>query len=801
MAEIDALLVRIDATTESLRRQLQQGEARIGQFENNVNGRLAKINRSFDALSAGATRLLAVFGGVQAARGFIDLLDTTNRLQQRLANVTKGSDDLRAVQQRLFDVSQKTGTSLEGSVELYVRLAQATESLNLGQNRLISLSTAVQQALRISGASTQEASAAVVQLGQALGSGRLQGDELRSLGENANRLIKAIVDGLNQVAPQLKATRGNLRDLGKDGLLTSDLIVRALQSQFDTLNREFSRLPDTLEMAWTRLRNQVLQAIGVMDDGSGATERLANAIDQVRQTVADPAFQEGLNAIGTGIGAIAGAAADAVREIGKLANLFSNFDWGDLGNFLLDRTGPGFAAKMLGMRGATGASGQIQDLIRRRAATEALTIHSPGVGAAWSGNPAGFEAMKRQALAEIDAELRARTAKLFQGAGTTAAQATLPNLSVTGTPPSAPGKAGGAKGKDAFDQVTAAVQRLREEQQRQAEQMLGASRTAWEGYNADLADARALYDGGYLSAAEFARVQQHLTEQFAANDDVVRSATEALKAYDDQQKELAQNLAQVIEDTRTPMEAYRARLTELDGLRAFARQSLDGEKLAEALDAIEREARRANPAFQELERFGEQAFDRIGEAMTQMAVQGGNAWQSLGNIAMGVLSELEQELLRLAVINPIKNSLFGSGLPGLGDVFGALFGGGSGGGINGTGLQAGGMASIQFRAAGGPVSAGMPYIVGERGPELFVPRMPGAIAPNGSFGGAANTNVRVELHLHGDGSQTIDRTEQRTRSDGTIQIDAFLSSKVNGLAARGRLDKGLGTRRPLTQMG
>jgi len=74
---------------------------------------------------------------------------------------------------------------------------------------------------------------------------------------------------------------------------------------------------------------------------------------------------------------------------------------------------------------------------------------------------------------------------------------------------------------------------------------------------------------------------------------------------------------------------------------------------------------------------------------------------------------------------------------------GSLFGGGAPGGVTQSGDLAAALNSIDFRAGGGPVRAGMPYIVGERGPELIVPKAAGTVLPNGTQLGAPAPTYQV----------------------------------------------------------
>ena len=97
----------------------------------------------------------------------------------------------------------------------------------------------------------------------------------------------------------------------------------------------------------------------------------------------------------------------------------------------------------------------------------------------------------------------------------------------------------------------------------------------------------------------------------------------------------------------------------------------------------------------DLEGFGDRAFSRIGEAMTQMALEGKDAWESLRNVGKAVLSELYQETFRFAVLNPLKNLLLGQNNPTLDDVFSHIggvisgwFGGGSAAPVDAAGFNA-----------------------------------------------------------------------------------------------------------------
>lgn len=160
--------------------------------------------------------------------------------------------------------------------------------------------------------------------------------------------------------------------------------------------------------------------------------------------------------------------------------------------------------------------------------------------------------------------------------------------------------------------------------------------------------------------------------------------------------------------------------------------------------------------YDELEGIVDQSFDRIGSAITEAFAQGEIAAVDFKNIGRAVVSELMQEFIKLAAINPIKNALFGTALSTLGSVGTSLSAGWTHGygNVSGGGGTFGGTGNgPQFRASGGPVEAGMPYIVGEAGKEVFVPSVSGRILPSvptvsASGGGAAAQPAGDTIHVN-----------------------------------------------------
>lgn len=159
-----------------------------------------------------------------------------------------------------------------------------------------------------------------------------------------------------------------------------------------------------------------------------------------------------------------------------------------------------------------------------------------------------------------------------------------------------------------------------------------------------------------------------------------------------------------------------------------------------------------------------------------MSVQ--DAFRSMAQSISQTLAQLAADLLKSSLLKV------------LGIMAGSLAGGG------GAGINIGGMMFGGLRAAGGPVTAGRGYIVGENGPEFFSPRVSGSIVPNHALGmGGGEPRISVQVNNYA-GAQV----QTRQDADGRLQIDVVKAEIAKDLARGGNMlsaavERGYGLRR------
>lgn len=232
----------------------QQVNARLDSMERGFNSTSKAVEgteRSFSSLTKISVALSAAMSVKQITEYATAWVDVNNKL----ANAVKTNESLAKVTSRVFDIAQSTKSDLQSTAALYGTLERSTRSLGLSSNDLSSVIKTVNEGLVLSGATTQEAAGATLQLSQALASGALRGDEFNSVSENGSRLTQALADSLGVNIGQLKVMAGQ-------GKLTSDVVINGLLSQGARIAQEFNNHTTTLAQSLQIAGNNLTKFFG-----------------------------------------------------------------------------------------------------------------------------------------------------------------------------------------------------------------------------------------------------------------------------------------------------------------------------------------------------------------------------------------------------------------------------------------------------------------------------------------------------------------------------------------------------------
>lgn len=258
-----------------------------------IRGTLAKITTDFNTMPAsfagGFIGSIAAGFSVNAAK---QLVDQATRIQNALKVAGLAGADLDKVYQRLYASAQKNGAPLESLATLYGRAAQQQKELGVSTEQLLKFTDDVSLALRVAGTDAATASGALLQLGQALGSGVVHAEEFNSILEGAAPIAQAAAAGIKEAGGSV----AKLKQLVNDGKISSRAFFDGFASGAGMLADKAANAETTISAGFVRLQNVMVDVAKRFDDSTHASRTLANMIDNTLI----PAIQE-LGGIFTGI--------------------------------------------------------------------------------------------------------------------------------------------------------------------------------------------------------------------------------------------------------------------------------------------------------------------------------------------------------------------------------------------------------------------------------------------------------------------------------------------------------------------
>lgn len=306
MATLRELIIKISANSQSFQteisrasrmgndyyRVMQTGGRQAAAASRETQRALAEVTNQINTAKASALGMAGAFAGAFATGHLISLADEWNSVNARLKQASQSSDDFSESQRALMEISQRTGTAFSDNASLFARSAASMREFGYSSEEVLKITESISTGLKLSGASTSEASSVITQFSQALAQGVLRGEEFNSVNENGDRVIRALAAGMGVARKDLKA-------MADAGQLTADKVVPALVSQLGTLRGEYEAMPQTVSAATTKVENAFMAWVGGANEATGATSALVSVLDTVSSNIDTVATAAGvLAAIG-----------------------------------------------------------------------------------------------------------------------------------------------------------------------------------------------------------------------------------------------------------------------------------------------------------------------------------------------------------------------------------------------------------------------------------------------------------------------------------------------------------------------
>jgi len=256
--------------------QAQERLYRLVVDATQANRQLRKITKSTQSIEQGfskmrraASQAVAAFAAFRAIGELVKASDKINLLEGSFEALTGSALRASDMLQRVYDTVTTTGASLNDVATTYQRLTVGLEELGSSNEEIQTVADTFIKLGRVSGTSMNDTNAALVQFSQGLASGKLQGDELRSIMERLPLITKLIQTEWNRVNEGVSITRGEVKQLGREGLLTAKLISDALLNGAEEVARQFAGLTFTLEQELNILIASAIKGMAELAEVTG----------------------------------------------------------------------------------------------------------------------------------------------------------------------------------------------------------------------------------------------------------------------------------------------------------------------------------------------------------------------------------------------------------------------------------------------------------------------------------------------------------------------------------------------------
>ena len=298
----------------SAQSMIVQAGAQLNEIEKNIQKRIqdnvVEQNKFNTALSQGVDKANSLYGkiksfiglyaGIQTVRMALDVSDNISQTTARLNMINDGKQTTDQLQQAIFQSAQNSRASFLDTASVVSKLGLLAPQAFNSNMETVKFSELMAKSFKVGGATTSEQTSGMHQLTQAMASGRLQGDEFNSITENAPLLAQAI-------SKYTGKSMGELKDMSKEGLITSDVIKNAVFAMSDEINTKFNSIPQTFGDVVNKIKNNAVNSfMGISSTMSNIfnSQRFQGFIDGV-SSVIDKAFVminwliKGISTVGT----------------------------------------------------------------------------------------------------------------------------------------------------------------------------------------------------------------------------------------------------------------------------------------------------------------------------------------------------------------------------------------------------------------------------------------------------------------------------------------------------------------------
>ena len=258
MAQIREELILYDKFTNTFTSYIKQAQKAAGATtaaqeatEDFARSQRTAANAA-SSLTSRIKSLVGAYAGLQGLKSVLNLSDTIASTTARIGMMNDGLQTTAELNQMIFDSAQRSRGAYADTAAFVAKLGNLAGDAFDSSAEIVAFAEQINKQIALSGATTQEAQAAMLQLTQGLSSGALRGEELNSVLEQTPMIAKTIADYMG-------VTTGEMRNLASEGAVTAEVVKNAMFAAAEETNAAFESMPMTWGQTFTQIQNILIQ--------------------------------------------------------------------------------------------------------------------------------------------------------------------------------------------------------------------------------------------------------------------------------------------------------------------------------------------------------------------------------------------------------------------------------------------------------------------------------------------------------------------------------------------------------------
>ena len=249
-SDMQASLLNIETATAATASAVD----RLTDYLTEMDSQTRRAAAGADGLLSKLRSLLGAYAGLQGVKAIVGLSDAMAQTTARLDMMNDGLQTTAELNQMIYASAQRSRGSYQQTADMVAKLGNLAGDAFDSSAELVAFAEQLNKQIALSGASTQAADAAMLQLTQAMSSGTLRGEELNSILEQTPTIAQSI-------AEYMGVSTGVMREMASEGAITAEVVKNAMFDAAEETNAKFEEMPMTWGQVWTSFQNTAVMAM------------------------------------------------------------------------------------------------------------------------------------------------------------------------------------------------------------------------------------------------------------------------------------------------------------------------------------------------------------------------------------------------------------------------------------------------------------------------------------------------------------------------------------------------------------